>query len=86
MSHKNKFCQSCGMPMKKDTEGSGRNADGTRNYLYCSYCYQYGSFLFKGTVEDMQEFCQVKMMEQGMPKFLAWLFTRNMKRLERWKQ
>jgi len=26
------------------------------------------------------------MIENGTPKFLAWLFTRGMKRLERWNK
>ena len=73
------------MPMRKDAEGSGRNADGSRNYKYCSYCYQYGSFLFKGDVEDMQAYCISKMKEQGIPKFIAWILTRNIVNLERWR-
>jgi hypothetical protein len=27
----NKFCQSCGMPMKKDTKTGGTNADGSKS-------------------------------------------------------
>ncbi|GBU24403.1 hypothetical protein R83H12_01033 [Fibrobacteria bacterium R8-3-H12] len=27
-----------------------------------------------------------KMIEHGTPKLFAWLFTRGMKRLERWKK
>jgi len=40
MESKNKFCQSCGMPMKQDPQGDGTNADGSINTFYCSYCYQ----------------------------------------------
>jgi hypothetical protein len=85
MEKENKFCQSCGMPMKKDPQHGGTNQDGSRNLKYCSYCYQDGAFTFNGTVDEMQEFCKKKMIEHGSPKFIAWLFTRNMKRLERWK-
>jgi hypothetical protein len=84
MESQNKFCQSCGMPMKKDPKNGGTNVNGTQSKLYCSYCYQNGTFMFKGTVEEMQEFCKVKMMEQGSPKWIAWMFTRGMKRLKRW--
>jgi hypothetical protein len=35
MSTKNKFCQSCGMPMKRDPQGGGTNADGSINENYC---------------------------------------------------
>ena len=50
MSKKNKFCQSCGMPMSKDPQGGGTNADGSKNENYCSYCYQNGEFTFDSTV------------------------------------
>ena len=85
METKNKYCQSCGMPMKSDLQGGGTNADGSINELYCSYCYQNGAFTFDGTVKEFQEFCRQKMVEGGHLKFMAWLFTRGMKRLGRWK-
>lgn len=80
-----KICESCGMPMKKDPQGGGTNVDGSKNEAYCSYCYQNGDFTFKGTVKEFQEHCRVMMIQSGFSKFLAWLFTRNMKRLPRWK-
>ena len=82
-----KVCQSCGMPMSKDPQGGGTNVDGSKNGKYCSYCYQNGIFVGgETTVEEFQEFCRKKMIENGTPKFFAWLFTRGMKRLERWKK
>jgi hypothetical protein len=33
----------------------------------------------------MQDFCVQKMNEDGMPKFVAWLFTRGIPKLKRWK-
>lgn len=85
MEKQNKMCQSCGMPMSKDPQGGGTNADGSKNIKYCSYCYQNGAFTYNGTVTEFQEFCRKKMIESGHNKFIAWLFTRNMKQLERWK-
>ena len=85
MSTTNKFCQSCGMPMKKDPEDGGTNVDGSKNEKYCSYCYQNGEFTFHGTVSEFQDFCKEQMIKSGHSKFMAWLFTRGMKRLERWK-
>lgn len=79
------MCQSCGMPLKKDPQGGGTNADGSRNSKYCSYCYQQGNFTFEGDLKDFQEHCRTKMVEGGHSRFIAWLFTRGMKRLERWK-
>ena len=81
----NKMCQSCGMPMNKDPQGGGTNADGSVNTLYCSYCYQNGAFTFEGSVKDFQELCRKMMVESGHSRFTSWLFTRNMKRLNRWK-
>ena len=81
----NKFCQSCGMPMSKDPQGGGTSSDGSKSALYCSYCYENGAFKYTGTVEEFQEFCRQKMIESGHSRFTAWLFTRGMKRLQRWK-
>ncbi len=80
-----KSCHSCGMPMKQDPQGGGTNADGSKNEIYCSYCYQNGDFTFHGTVDEYQEFCRQKMIEGGHNRFISWLFTRGMKRLPRWK-
>jgi hypothetical protein len=82
-----KNCQSCGMPMNKDPENGGTELDGSKNNKYCSYCYQSGQFtsLDINTPQEMQSFCIEKMKEQGMPKFIAWIFTRGIPKLERWK-
>ncbi len=81
-----KFCQSCGMPMKKDPQEGGTDADGSKNLKYCSYCYQNGEFTQPDfTAIQMQAFCIGKMKEMGMPGFAAWLFTRGIPKLERWK-
>jgi hypothetical protein len=81
-----KFCQSCGMPMKKDPDKGGTNADGSKSLKFCSYCYQSGQFTQPDfTAKEMQDFCIDKMKEMGMPRILGWIFTRNIPRLERWK-
>ena len=81
-----KFCQSCGMPMKKDPQGGGLNADGTRNPKYCSYCYEGGSFRTPDMkVHEMQALVKGKLKEMGFPGFLAGFFTRNIPKLERWR-
>ncbi|MDR1671470.1 MAG: zinc ribbon domain-containing protein [Alistipes sp.] len=80
-----KMCESCGMPMSKDPQGGGTNADGTRNPDYCSYCRADGRFTFEGTLPEFREICRKAMIENGMSKFMAWLFTRGMGRLPRWK-
>ena len=85
MEKQNKMCQSCGMPMSKDPQGGSTNADGSKNLKYCSYCYENGEFTFTGNVKEFQEACKNIMIKDGTPKIMAWLFTRGMKRLERWK-
>jgi hypothetical protein len=80
-----KICESCGMPMSKDPQGGGTNADGTRNERYCSYCYREGAFTFTGPVKEFQELCRRMMVDSGMSGFKAWLFSRGMKRLPRWR-
>jgi hypothetical protein len=83
----NKFCQSCAMPMKKDPHNGGTNADGSKSTEYCSYCYKEGAFTSPeiDTAQKMQKFCIGKMKEMGMPGFVAWIFTRRIPRLQRWK-
>jgi hypothetical protein len=82
-----KFCQSCGMPMKKDPEMGGTNADGSKSLKFCSYCYQSGQFTQPDfTAKEMQDFCIEKMKEMGMPRLIGWLFTRSIPKLERWKK
>lgn len=51
---KNKFCQSCGMPMTAD-EHFGNNADGSKNTEYCTYCYRDGAFSEEYTMDEMIE-------------------------------
>jgi len=82
-----KICQSCGMPMKKDPSGGGTDKSGAKNPKFCSFCYQKGKFTQPDlTVEQMQKFCIVKMKEMGMPKFVGWILTRGLPKLDRWKK
>lgn len=83
-----KMCQSCGMPLSKDPEKGGTEKDGSKSKMYCSYCYKNGEFTSPDidTPEKMQKFCINKMKEQGIPKFLGWLFTRGIPKLERWQK
>ena len=82
-----KFCQSCGMPLKKDEKGGGTNADGSKSVKFCSYCYQDGKFFNPEitTAKEMQAFVKVKMKEMGFPGFLTGFFTYGIPKLERWR-
>jgi len=73
--------------MNKDPQGGGTNGDGTKSTKYCSYCFQNGEFVGgETTVEEFQEFCRKKMIENGTSKIMAWFYTRGMKRLGRWNK
>ena len=83
-SYKN--CQSCGMPLKKDPQGGGTNADGSTSQMYCSYCYENGVFKQPDwNVNQMRTFVKGKLKEMGFPGFLTGFFTMNIPKLERWK-
>lgn len=82
-----KNCQSCGMPLKRDEKGGGTNADGSKSNMYCSHCYENGTFTLPDiTLEQMKERVKNKLREFGFPGFLAGLFTRNIHKLERWRK
>jgi len=85
---KNKFCQSCWMPMNKDPNKWWTEKDWSKSEIYCSYCYENWEFTNPeiDTAEKMQEFCIEQMKKQWMPKFIAWIFTRSIPKLERWKK
>ena len=86
MEKMSNFCQSCGMPMKKDEKGGGTNADGTKSQKFCSYCYQDGKFFRPDfTAKQMQELVKGKMKEMGIPGFLTPFFTYGIPNLERWR-
>jgi len=81
-----KNCQSCGRTKKKHPKNGGTNSDGTKNLMYCSYCYENGAFTQPDiTVDEMKALVKGKMKEMGFPGFLAWFFTKGIPKLERWE-
>ena len=84
----NDRCQSCGYPMKRDKKGGGTNADGSLSGKYCSMCYENGAFLSPPEVDTPQKFqkyCIQEMRKDGINVVFAWLATRGIPRLERWR-
>lgn len=74
------------MPLKRDEKGGGTNADGSVNSMYCSCCYQNGSFVNPDmTLPEMKALVKDKMKEMGFPRFLGGFFTANMHKRERWR-
>lgn len=51
-------------------------------------CYENGAFLTPpeiDTAEKMQKFCMIEMKKSGINTLFAWLATRTIPKLERWK-
>lgn len=75
------------MPLEKDPRGGGSEADGSLSRTYCSICYQDGVFVHQGvTAEAFRAQCVEALADKGMPRIMAWLFTRGIPRLDRWKR
>jgi Putative zinc ribbon domain len=75
------------MLLKKDQEGGGSETDGSKSQMYCSYCYEDGTFKQpECTSEQMQKFSKNKMKEMGFPGFIAGMFTEGILKLKRWKK
>jgi hypothetical protein len=84
---KGPFCQSCGMPLSKDSQGGGTEKDGSKSSLYCSHCYQNGKFTNPDiTVVEMQELVKGKLREMHFPGFMASFFTKDIPKLKRWSK
>lgn len=82
-----KKCQSCAMPMSRDLEGGGSEKNGTKSDIYCSICYGNGAFYYQGDdVKDYQKMVVNKMVENGWWRPVAWLVTREIPMLERWRK
>ncbi len=84
-----KICQSCGFPLKKDKKGGGTEKDGTVSEKYFSMCYENGTFLTPPEVDSaqkMQQFCIQEMKKSGINGLFAWLATRPIPKLERWRK
>jgi hypothetical protein len=74
--------------MKRDKKNGGSNADGSISNQYCSMCYEGGVFLIPvaiDTASKFQKYCIQEMKKDGMNAVFAWLATRGIPKLERWK-
>ena len=75
------------MPLHKDPKAGGTHRDGSQSADYCSYCFQNGAFTAPNfSAQQMQDLCIKKLQVRGMPKPLAWLFTRSIPKLKRWQK
>ena len=85
MTRANTKCQSCGMPLSKDSQGGGTEANGAKSTEYCSHCYAGGKFTHPDmTAEQMVPFVQAKLKEMHILGFLARPMTKDIPTLKRW--
>jgi hypothetical protein len=75
------------MPMAKDPQGGGSEADGSKSVLYCSHCYENGAFTRPDvTADQMRDAVIAKLRELHFPQPLARFMTRNLHQLARWNR
>ena len=73
------------MPLSRDEQGGGTEADGSPSAMYCSRCYHAGKFTQpEMTAPEMQELVRHKLKEMGIPGLLGWFFVRGIPKLKRW--
>ncbi|MCL2322887.1 MAG: zinc ribbon domain-containing protein [Oscillospiraceae bacterium] len=81
------ICQSCAMPIGKNEELYGTNANGSKNPDYCIYCFKDGNFTSDISMDEMIDFCAKYMAkddealsEESAKELLRGLFPK----LKRW--
>ena len=84
---KGPFCQSCGMPLARDMKGGGTEMDGNRSGLYCSHCYEGGTFTEPYiTVDQMMKNVREMLGRMHLPEAMIEQSVRSIPNLKRWKQ
>lgn len=78
-------CQSCGMPLSRDEQGGGTNADGSRSTEYCSHCYQRGQFSEPNiTATEMMAKVGRLLQSRSLPPAMIEKLTAEIPKLKRW--
>ncbi len=88
MEKRPNICQSCGMPLDKDPNKGGTNADNSKSEKYCSFCFENGTFKDEGTTlqEKINKNVQIAVARMGIPESKAREMAENLlPNLERWK-
>ena len=80
-----KFCQSCTLPID-NMEDRGTEKDGSKNDVYCKYCYQNGVFTEPDmTLDRMMEIAETEMKKQNLPDQIIQYSMNMLPRLKRWQ-
>ncbi len=88
MTKKIQICQSCGMPLDKDPNKGGTNADKSISDKYCSFCFKDGKFLDEGISlqQKIEKNIQIAVSRVGIPESQAREMAESLlPNLERWK-
>ena len=79
-------CQSCSMPLSKDKNGGGSNADGSKSSDYCSYCFEDGDFIDADiTLEAMQQKLDGVLKKMKTSWVLRKYVLKQLPKLKRWR-
>lgn len=75
------------MPLSKDPEHGGTNADGSKSTEYCGYCFVNGQFVDGGvSLEEYRKKLDQILKDQKMSWFLRTLTWYQLPTLKRWKK
>ena len=88
MQNQINICQSCGMPLNKDPNRGGTNADNSISNKYCSFCYKEGKFIDEGISlqEKIEKNIQIAITRMNIPENKAREMAESvLPKLERWK-
>lgn len=76
------------MPLDKDPDKGGTNADKSKSEKYCSFCYKDGNFIDEGiSLKDkIEKNIQIAVSRLNIPESKAREMAENLlPNLERWK-
>ena len=80
------FCQSCGMPLSRDAQGGGTEADGRKTTEYCSHCYRAGAFTQPQlTMQQMMDNVRGRLLQMNLPAPAVDGMVSGVAQLRRWK-
>ena len=89
MENKNKICQSCGIPLDKDPNRGGNNADKSKSGKYCSFCYMDGKFYDEGISlkEKIEKNIRIAVSQGSMTESQARMQAESLlPTLDRWRR
>ncbi len=79
-------CQSCGMPLRFDPQGGGREEDGSISHKWCSYCFDKGRFRDPQlSLSEMQARVDSLLKKRKAPWYVRAYMRLRLRTLDRWR-